>query len=181
MELLTIVNNRLQVSPYALVVKEFKDIWDRDLTITKDTAIAELSFVHFMCDFKSPFRGYESIDKIARIIKEVRLPTAWISDSIIKSAIEKYNILQETPSMRLLKFLEESLVQIEKFVKGYNPATDLTGSKFRAMSDAIKKAPDIFKSINSIKEIVEQEVMTAKRVRGGHTTGRREVPRDTKE
>jgi len=176
MELLTLANNQLQISPYSLTIDEFRAIWNRDNSQTKDMAIKELSFVYFMCDYKSTFRGYEPVYKELKIKEELHLG-GWNPDTIVKAAIVKFNALQETPSMRLLKMLEDSLVKIESFIKGYNPAQDLTGAKFRALASAIKAAPDIFKSINSIREIVEQEVMTAKRVRGGHSTGKREIPR----
>ena len=177
MELLTLLNNRLQVSPYALTINEFKVIWDRDTTATKDIAIKELSFVYFMADSRSPYRGYDSPLKEMRIKEDIGL-VGWDFNIQVVGAVTKYIQLQTTPSMRMLKAMEQSLSKIEQFFSTYNPSADLTGSKFRALTNSYKEVPNMIKGLRSMEELVAAEQEVGIVSRGGHAVSKREVPRE---
>lgn len=171
------LNQQLQVSPYTLTIKEFSDIWSRDTSELKDKAIKELSFIHFMCDFKSVYRGYDPNDRQTRLITDLRLGS-WTPDDIVKAALTKYEELQQTPSMQLLKVMENSLHKIEKFFETYNVATDPNGAKFKAIIGSYKTIPDIVKGLGSLRELVETEQKQGITVRAGHSARRREMPPD---
>ena len=44
---------KIIISEEALALKPFKQIWQRDRTVNKDKAIAELGFIYFFCDPRS--------------------------------------------------------------------------------------------------------------------------------
>ena len=178
MDLLTVSNNRLEISPYALAITEFKAIWDRDTSETKDRAIMELSFVHFSTDFKSPYRGYDMTSRELKIKKDLHFAEGWIKDTLVALAEKKYDALQETPSLRWLKNMEQSLSQIEKFSTSYDPTKDLTGSKYNAIVRAMKTIPEIVKGLNDLRKVVEEEQEVKQKVRGGHNIGNRELPQE---
>jgi hypothetical protein len=177
MELITLANGKLEISPYALSVKEFKAIWDRDVSVAKDRAVAELSFIYFMTDYKSVYRGYETVDKFDKICNDLSMKMD-ITDNIIQSAISKYSELQYTPTMRLLMDMESCLGKIGVMFRTYNPIADEGAVKFKALIASMKSVDGIVKGINSLKQTVETEIVNSVRARGGHLVGRRELPKD---
>ena len=58
MELFIIEKNKVIASPEALLIKEFKDIWDSDKFLSKDRAVSELAYVYFTTDYKSIYQSY---------------------------------------------------------------------------------------------------------------------------
>ena len=176
MLLLTIANNRLEISPYALTINEFKDIWDRDSSKEKDRAVKELSFIYFMADYKSNYRAYDSSSRLLAITNDIELKD-WTPDDLIVKAIKKYEELQITPSIKFLKNAEQSLNKISSFITAYVPSDDETGAKFKAIIAGVKALPDLLKSINNLTEMAEKELSDTKRVRGGHSVGARERPK----
>ena len=56
------------VSPEALLIPEFKDLWDRDKSKDKLKAHRELSYVYFISDYKSPYRSSLTEDKLHGVV-----------------------------------------------------------------------------------------------------------------
>jgi hypothetical protein len=166
------------VSPYALTITEFKDIWERDASEMKDRAILELSFVYFNTDYKSPYRGYDLASRELKVKKDLHFPEDWVKDIAVSSAEKKYDELQETPSLRWLKSMEASLGRIQQFATLYDPMKDPTGSKYSAILRGMKTIPDIVKGLNGLRDVIEAEQEVKQKARGGHTVGSRELPTD---
>lgn len=176
MELITLANRKLEISPYALTINEFKAIWDKDSSSTKDRAVKELSFVYFMADFKSVYRGYEPVDKVAKICGDLGLSED-VLDLVIQAAINKYLDIQQTPMMRLLSDMESSFDKLGFMFRTYNPTIDTNAVKFKAIIQSMKGFDGIVKSVTSLKEAAEAEMSDATRAKGGHTVGSRELPK----
>ena len=47
---------KIVIEPEALLLKPFKQIWQRDRTINKDKAMMELGFIYFFCDTRSDYQ-----------------------------------------------------------------------------------------------------------------------------
>ena len=60
MNLLTVNDNKVIPSAYALTILEFKNL-----------SIAELSYVYFMCDHNSPFSVYEEEKRNEEVQKSI--------------------------------------------------------------------------------------------------------------
>ena len=56
--------------PEALLVPEFKTIWEDDDSEDKAQALRELSFVYFMSDYKSPYVLSLTPDRLAPVISK---------------------------------------------------------------------------------------------------------------
>ena len=55
MDLFDLRDFTVTISPKALMVPEFKALWDRDKSNNKSTALSELAYVYYLSDFKSPY------------------------------------------------------------------------------------------------------------------------------
>jgi hypothetical protein len=179
MSLLTISNNKLEISPYALSIKEFKSIWDRDTSKTKDRAVAELSYIYFMKDIKSTYLPYEESIRGERINKSLSMEV--VEDEKIKNAMKTYNDLHKTMSMFILEdsytavnslraYLREvDLLEVDKNGKPKHSSTQLVAN--------IKNISSIMRELKQLEEDMEKDIINGKaRVRGGGIAGKREVP-----
>lgn len=101
---------KVVISEEALLVKEFKSIWNRDKSKDKNLALQELGYVYFMCDPRSDFM--DTIDKEERsnqIIQREGMNPKWKPDELIDRAMDVYlsfvpasaTLLQSTKSFML--------------------------------------------------------------------------------
>ena len=60
---------KIIISEEALALKPFKQIWQRDRTVNKDKAIAELGFIYFFCDPRSDYQYLVDEDERKEAIK----------------------------------------------------------------------------------------------------------------
>jgi hypothetical protein len=177
MNLFTVDNQRVTFSPEALTVKEFKALWERDTSKHKELATEELSYVFYMTDYRSAYLAYDVEARENKIINDVITKKGWKPDEKIKTAIEKYSELQETPSMGLLKDAETALDKIRYYFKNVDVTQDLEGSITKTLIANVEKLGGVIKGLSSLRELVDREVSENKRVRGSGTLALREIPK----
>ena len=51
-------NGKLELAPQAILIKEFKVLWERDKSKNKKIASFELVFVYYMMHWRSPYSKY---------------------------------------------------------------------------------------------------------------------------
>ena len=177
MNLLTIEHNRVAVSPEALTIKAFKDIWERDNSRNKDVAVAELSFVFYTTDYKSVYLAYDADAREQKVIADVIFKKNWKPDTLVKEAQKKYAELQQTPSMALLKDAEIALDKIRYYFRNIDIVQDVDGSLTKTLIANIEKLGGVIKGLNMLRELVDKEITENKRLRGAGTLGMREIPK----
>lgn len=64
---------KITIAPEALLLKPFKQIWQRDRSRNKDKALMELGFIYFFCDTRSDYQYLTDEDERKRAIKEGRV------------------------------------------------------------------------------------------------------------
>lgn len=177
MNLFTIDNNKLSYTPEALAVKEFKALWDRDKSKTKDIAVEELSYVYHMADYKSDFKAYDKDIMPEKIIEAVITTTKWKPDALIEAAITRYKELQETPSMGILRDAEIAIAKIREYFRNIDVSDDETGKATTALINNVKALGDLIKGMNVLKEIVSKEMNDGIKLKGQGILSSREKPK----
>ena len=120
MNLFDLKKNKVTFTIEALLVKEFKIIWDRDHNRDKRNAIEELAYVFFSIDFKSPYMSYESSIRKEKIKKSCISRIRWKDDDVvILNAIKRYDELQQTPSLKLVRAAQSSIDKLEVYFKSF--------------------------------------------------------------
>ena len=71
-------NFKVVINPDAVIIPPFIDVWERDKSKNKLTATKELSYIYFLCDFKSPYSIYSEADRPSKV-KEDFLKTPEIA------------------------------------------------------------------------------------------------------
>jgi len=176
MNLFDLEHNKVVVKPEAILVKEFKAIWDRDTSKHKEGALEELSYVYFRMDYKSVYKQYDEDARSQKVINDVITKKTWKPDKLIDDACRKYDELQQTPSMGLLKDAETALDKIRSYFRTVDVTEDDTGKVTATLISNVEKLGNLIKGLSSLREIVEKEMSEAIRIRGGSKTSLREVP-----
>jgi hypothetical protein len=172
-------SGRVLMNPDSIAIPTFRALWDRDKSKTKERATREISYVVFSCDYKSPYRAYNEIDR-TRIIKEDFIKdTNWEPDELILEAIKRYNEFQETTFSRLVN---KSLKLADK-LSDYMDTIDFKDKdekQAQAIVDSIvktlEKVGNIVKSLTMLKKQVETDSTEQTNVRGKTEIGDYELP-----
>lgn len=173
-------NHTIEVTPEALSIKEFKDIWLRDKKTKKETAIQELSYVYFMADYMSVYNGYEEEEKERQIQRDVFGEKTWSPDSLVKTAIDKYEKLQATPSMRFLKAARRAAQALITYFEEVDFSDrDVKGQPIYKVNDVVRALGDSSKVVDALdkwEKKVQKEQLEETKITGGGQKGIMEDP-----
>lgn len=174
-------DSRVVIDPHALPLKPYKTIWNRDKSKGKEKAVSELTYVYFMCDYKSYFADItDEEDKHKEICIAVFGKEDYKVDDAIKEAIEFYK--KDIPMS--VRVLEDAKVGINK-LRQYFVDVDLTdedektgkpkhdASKF---SNVLKSLADNIDNLDKLEDKVKRDTQTNNTVRGGRDKGFFEDP-----
>lgn len=181
MRLFDLKDRNVIVSPEALLIPEFKDIWKRDKTKDKLKAMRELSYVYFVCDYKSPYRSSFTLNRLeAMVSKDFMKDEKYTPDSKISAAIEKYKELQRTPSMLLLDASLQTVHNLIDYLQNVDlqerDKNDRPIYKPSDVTSSLKNIGGIVESLSKVRESVEKEMSEQASLRGQRKKGNREDP-----
>lgn len=162
MKILDLKEGKVIVSAEALNVPEFNAIYMRDLSKTKGTALAEISYVYYLCDFNSPYANYSTDKKAEMLGEDLFKDPKYVPDQRVKDAINKYKILQETPMSRLLQAVEDKTDELANFLNG----TKLDISTLKDVMAIMEKASPLIAKAGELRAAVEKERKVRGQVRG---------------
>tara|TARA_R110000868_G_scaffold14414_2_gene67061 strand:+ start:49352 stop:49903 length:552 start_codon:yes stop_codon:yes gene_type:complete len=176
MQLFKIEKNIVTVNPAALLIQEFKVVWEADKSKDKSTALKEMAYIYFKADYKSSYLSYLAEDRERAIIDDVfGKDVQWTPGPLVLSAILKYEKFQENHYIKLLKSQRTAL---EKMMSYYNSVDfelkDNKGNhlyKITEVSKAMGDTAKIIDSLNKLDEIIRKELRDTKRNRGGEESG----------
>lgn len=182
---------KIKVSPEAKLVPEFKALITKDKTKDKRNAIADLAFVYFYTDYKSPYSKYTATERVAAVNKIVGYPPEQQPHTILMKAVAKYAELQETPSIRSLIAIRESLMastriierlktQIEDALDAPPPEDDeedensTPAANLAELVEQVEqllklgdRLPKTISSIEQLEEKVKKEQSNERKIKGG--------------
>ena len=190
------------------LISEFKEILTRDKGDKGDSnsvsyrekkqATKEFTYIYFYCDYQSPYINYPELERHEKSKADAQLPDRWERDNLIDKAITKYEQVQETPSMKMLKSLNRGLLLSSKVVdtvtNNIQGALNLiipdktdtvstanniihTEALVTNLGILIKLSTEVPKALRSVNETIEQvkkEVQEKEGIRGGGDKGGRE-------
>jgi hypothetical protein len=161
--------SRLVINPKVLIVPEFNELWERDRSVRKTKATKELIYVYLTSDFDSEYNAY-GLSKEEQISIDVFGTKKYKPDPVVKKAIDKYEILQQTSSMRYLKAIrnriDQNIAYLDKFmnIENKNDKPDFNAINQATMT--MQKMEDVLEKLEKWEKKIynEEEEM---RIRGG--------------
>ena len=160
-DLITVSNNVVVPSAYALTINEFKGLKS-----------SELGAVYFYTDHRSPYAVYEEEDRMARISQDLKVKFT----PKVMGAIDKYKELSETSAIKLLKSARNSITKLERYFATVNlNVLDDNGKPIYHAKDLIGNLANMGKVVNGLDEleaIVQKHEQKDNPNRGGVVTNK---------
>lgn len=156
------------IEPKMLFVTEFRRIWERDKSTSKNKASKDLAFIYFMADWKSEYNAY-GLEKEELIAQDIMGDPKYRADDSIIEAIGKYETMQDTYSMRYLKSLRKQVDRLISWQENMTAATDKDYDA-KAVTSAMANIEKFMEQIEKWekKVLAEEETM---QIRGGGKVG----------
>jgi len=176
--------DNLEISPYALTIKQFRGIWERDKKKNKPIAVLELAFVYYCADLRSIYnkQGLSDSDKASEIPKDIGLPAKWKPDELIKAAITKYEELHLSQAALLVKDAQVGVNKLRKFFTSIDLLqTDDKGKpvyNINQFTTAIKQIRPLNKELNEAYKDILSEIEEGGKIYGGENLAMFEDPED---
>lgn len=175
MKIFEISNNQPIVTVEALMIPEFKKVWDRDKTKDKSKAYNELRYIYFSTDYKSLYLSIEEEYRNEKLIEDFIGIKNWKPDKDITEACNKYKEFQRTPTMRFLEDNQKAMESMGKYFRNINwdESTERGMPKYKIteVSTAVKNAGGIIDNIEKLKEKVAKEQSLGKDTQRGGSVG----------
>lgn len=171
--LFSLEHGRAVVSAEARTIQSYAKIIDRDKSDHHEKALAELAYVYFTIDYRSPFIHSYSEKKRDEVVKKrVGLPESWSPDKVVQQAIEEYGEDQKSVSSKALDELRETMHSTGEFSKMIRGMIDeIVQSKSKddeKIEGAIKKLeqligistklPKVIENMDKLEENVKKEL-----------------------
>jgi len=169
-KLFDIQNGKVVLNPTTLWIPEFKAIWDRDKKKSKDKAVAEISYIVFMYSFQSPYLAYSATDRESRIITDFLSDYEdWKPDELVQKAVKKYNELQDSVSLKLLRSTRLALEKIEEYFR------DASKEDINTIVKNSKELGNLVQSLDKLERQVQKEQLDSGSIRGSSEVGLFEI------
>ncbi len=140
-DLITVSNNVVVPSAYALTINEFKGLKGQ-----------ELGAVYFYADHRSPYAVYDSEERVGKICQDLKVKFS----PKVKGAIDKYKELSETSAIKLLKSARSSVTKLERYFDTINlNVLDDHGKPIYHAKDLIANLSNMAKVVNGLEELEE--------------------------
>lgn len=181
MNIFEVQNGKAVPSTHALLIEPFKTIWEEDTSKGKSESIKKFTFIELMCSRKksNPFIGYSEEQRYSKVAEnvygdELARPT---NDKLVERAIEVYNelLLNASPSLSYLKAALASAEKLKTMLENVDFSERTNGGaavyKPADITNALKQTPDVVRTLENLKEKVENELMEEAKTRGSREIG----------
>lgn len=168
MKIIDLVDSRIIISPEALCISPFAELWQLDKSKDKTLATNQIKYIWFYTDFNSPYYIHPELDRHNLILNDVIKDKGFEVTNKIKEGINKYRELHITPSMMMLEAANSAIYKM----KAYFENVDLAGSDdIDKVTRAVINFPKMIQAINEAKKQCREEQTSGVRVRGNADVG----------
>lgn len=161
---------KIVIEPEALLLKPFRQIWQRDRTVNKDKALMELGFIYFFCDTRSDYQYLTDEEQRKQAIKEGEgFPDKWEPDKTVLEAMELYNSFKSASEL-LLEDTRYAVDKLRKLLRDIDlTQTDDKGKPIytlNVITSTIKQVPSLVKDLDEAEKLIAKENVSTGRMRG---------------
>lgn len=155
-----------------LVLKPFKQLWNRDKSKKKEKAIQEIGYIYFMEDARSDYQYITDREERAKQIKEGEGLTNWKPDALVKEAQKLYASFK-TPAALLLEDTRVAVDKLRILLKEINlNDVDDRGKPIytlNTITSTIKQIPALVKDLDEAERAIAKEMAQSDKARGSST------------
>lgn len=146
--------------PDVLLIKEFAALWDIERNKCKEDptgklrlrAYRELSYIHLMLSWKSPYSDYAEQERHQESLKDAGITEEEWADPTFRAACRKYKEIIN--SSRSLKLIKSAQGMVDRIID-YFDTLDLT-ERDELTGKPIWKTKDVMQEMQSVSKVVEE-------------------------
>lgn len=147
------VNNRLEINEgEILLVKEFKTLFDRDKSKTKDQVFKELTYIYLAIDWKSPYSQYTELERHEEALRDSGITEEEFNNPEFREACRKYRALQD--SNKSIKMLNAAKSAVDRFIDYFEVIVDL--NERDQNGKPIFSAEKVMKEVSSLNKVHQE-------------------------
>lgn len=147
--------------PEILLIKEFKNLLDRDKSKTKTRAFRELTYIYLAIDWKSMYSQYSEHERHEEAILDSGLTEEEFNDPIFREACRKYRTLQD--SNKSIKLLKAARIATDQFIEYFETIIDL--NERDQNGKPVFSAEKVMKEMAQLSKVHEQLVALESQVK----------------
>lgn len=160
----------ITISDEAFALRAFRQIWNRDKSLSKERAIMELGYCYFMEDPRSDYQYIVDRNERSNSIKSGEgLKSNWEPDSTVKEAMALYSSFKTTSAL----LLEDTRLAVDK-LRQLLRDIDLTKEDdkgkpvytLNTVTSTIKQIPSLIKDLDEAERAISKELTQNDKVRG---------------
>lgn len=167
MKIVDLIDGQIQITPEALSISPFSELWQKDTSKTKINATNQIKYIWFYCDFNSPYYQHPESDRHNLILMDVIKNKDFKVTPEIKEGLKKYKELHNTPAMKMLDAAHALVEKMEKYFKDVN----LEEVDVKKVTDVFINMPKIIASLNEAKKNAQAEQTKGVKTRGDAELG----------
>jgi len=145
-DLLTVNNNVVIPSPYALTIPEFEKLTTK-----------ELAFVYFFADHRSSYAAYDDEERKNKLLEDLKVK----STPNLHAGLQKYRDLADTHAIKLLKSARSAVNKLERYFKDIDlTAMDENGKLLYQAKDLVanlSKIGEVIEGLDRLEELVQKQ------------------------
>lgn len=156
---------KVVIDPEALLLKPFKQIWNRDKTQDKNKALMELGFIYFFCDPRSDYQYLIDEDERKKAIKEGEgLPLKWEPDKVVQEAMRVYESFKPTSAL----LLEDTRFMVNKLRLKLRQMDfdELEVKEFKEITSIVKQIVPLIEDLDKAEKTLTSELKSSSKMRG---------------
>lgn len=155
-------NNRLEINePEILLIKEFKDLFDRDKSKNKARLWKELTYIYLAIDWKSLYNQYSEQERHQESLSDSGITEEEFNDPLFREACRKYKALQD--SNKSIKMLRAAMNAADQFIDYFNDIVDLNERDVNGKP--IFTAEKVMKEVAMLNKVHEELIVLENRVK----------------
>ena len=166
-------NSVVKPNTETLLISPYKEIWERDTSVTKEQATKEFTYIELMSSKKksNPYAGYDEEVRHEKL-KELLFEEDWEMDDLIEAALVKTHEFHTEASQTYRYYIStvRAAEKLRDFFDNFDiMETNERGALLYKPSDitrAIYDTDKVLQNLNSMKEKVEQELFEQTKTRG---------------
>lgn len=168
MRIIDLIDSKIVISPEALCISPFSELWQSDKSKEKTLATNQIKYIWFYSDFNSPYFIHPDKDRHNLIISDVIKDKKFSVTKDIKEGIEKYTSLHLTPAMRMLDAANSVIFKMEEYYRSIDFAGEDDPEK---VIKIINLMPKTVQSLNDALKQCKSEESHGTKVRGNADVG----------
>ena len=172
MKLVKIENFQVVIEPELLLLKPFRNLYDKDTTRDKDKFYQFITLVYFTYDPRSDYMYIlDEASRLEEVSKSNGIKLKKFTNDEIQ-CIELYKQLTTTTSLELLKSVKIAISAVQKELLTTKTTLDDLDSKdkvaaLKSLTSTISTIPNLIKQLTETEKLVSKEIEETTRKRGG--------------